>query len=662
MNAATDPMRSKLRAVDEAAERDLDRLARATGKGTLVSPKTDVADVSAVQASCNAASSRNGNNTTDVAKSAESSVGGFAQPTAAPDVMSIPADMRSCYRCFECATVTKEHGELRAGVWHFNVKYGKGEEPPTLTSTWICSPLQIAAVTHDSQDNNFGRLLRFKNTNDTWRTWAMPMELLAASGDELRRELLAMGVRIDPGEHRTLGRYLQSVTPQERVRCVLQTGWADAEFVLPDEVIGPEPEGVIFQCGERGHDEYTCAGTLDGWRNGIAARAVGNPILTLAMSAAFAGPLIAKCNAESGGLHFVGDSSAGKTTAIEAACSVWGGPNYKRSWRATANGMEGAAALFNDGLLALDEISECDPREVGGIVYALGNGHGKQRASRTGNARGVVRWRSFVLSSGERSIATAMAEGGQRAKAGQGVRLLDVPADRAYGIFDDLHDIANGAALADSIKRASAKHYGYAGREFLHKLTLDPADHTARLEAIKSRPEFSPDGAEGQHKRAAARFALIALAGELATFYGITGWPTGMATDAAIQGFRAWRSLRGKGNDERRQIAEMATAFIAKHGDSRFSNMSELAIMPIHNRAGWWRDEKGTRVYLFTSSGLREALPGVDFKHALDVLQSLGALTEPGGNGERARVERIGGRVMKLYHIRADVLESYDGC
>ena len=115
---------------------------------------------------------------------------------------------------------------------------------------------------------------------------------------------------------------------------------------------------------------------------------------------------------------------------IEAACATWGGPNFRRSWRATANGMEGAAALFNDGLLALDEISECDPREVGAIVYALGNGRGKQRASRSGNARGVTRWRCVVLSSGERTIATAMQEGGYRAKAGQAVRLLDIPAAR----------------------------------------------------------------------------------------------------------------------------------------------------------------------------------------------------------------------------------------
>jgi len=59
--------------------------------------------------------------------------------------------------------------------------------------------------------------------------------------------------------------------------------------------------------------------------------------------------------------------------------------------------MEGVSAMFNDGLLALDEISECDPKEVGAIVYSLGNGRGKQRASRSGNARGIKRWRCFVL-------------------------------------------------------------------------------------------------------------------------------------------------------------------------------------------------------------------------------------------------------------------------
>src|SRR5207247_1076814 len=109
------------------------------------------------------------------------------------------------------------------------------------------------------------------------------------------------------------------------------------------------------------------------------------------------------------------------------------------SWNATANGQEGAAALCNDGLLVLDEISEADPKEVGKIVYSLGNGTGKQRANQSGNARGVTRWRCVVLSSGERTVGTTMAEGGHRIKAGQAVRLLDTPAARAFGAWDNLH-------------------------------------------------------------------------------------------------------------------------------------------------------------------------------------------------------------------------------
>ena len=46
----------------------------------------------------------------------------------------------------------------------------------------VCSPLHIDAVTFDGQDNNFGRLLRFKNTLGRWREWAMPMELLRGGG------------------------------------------------------------------------------------------------------------------------------------------------------------------------------------------------------------------------------------------------------------------------------------------------------------------------------------------------------------------------------------------------------------------------------------------------------------------------------------------------
>jgi len=622
-----------------------------TPKPCGTSSETDVTPVTDVQAN-NGAASR-------VTAAPAADVTDVTPEPIIPDEIKRP-----CFKVFDDWQPLPDGGKLRPGVWYFSLKVGKGEGPPTLFQQWLCSPLHIEAVTFDGQDNNFGRLLRFKNTLGRWREWAMPMELLSGAGDDLRGELLAMGVLIDPHAGRNLlGQYLQAITPKRRVNCALQVGWCGDSFVLPDVVIGPAASGVIFQSGERGHDEHTRGGTLAGWQFDIAARAVGNPLLTLALSASFAGPMLARCNGESGGLHFVGDSSTGKTTAIEAACATWGGANFRRSWRATANGMEGAAALFNDCLLALDEISECDPREVGAIVYALGNGRGKQRANRTGKARAVTRWRVMVLSSGERTIGTTMAEGGYRAKAGQSVRLLDIPAARRFGAWDELHGLPNGAAFADAIRRAAVAHHGHAGRAFLEKLTRDRRDFCEWLERFKALPMFSADGGEGQDKRTAGRFALLALAGEVATEYGITGWPEGAAVEAAAGVFKAWRATRGRGNDERRQILDRVSGFIERHGDSRFSNadanVSDDAMRI--NRAGWWRGDGNERVYLFNAEGLREALKGFDFKRALDTLQEAGALPKADASGERAKAQRIGGRLVRLYPIEADKLGGDHG-
>jgi putative DNA primase/helicase len=573
-----------------------------------------------------------------------------------------PENERPCFRVFDEA-VTAESYTYRPGVWFFDVRPGKKDAPTILSQQWVCSPLHVDAVTTDAHGYNYGRLLRFRTTLGTWRTWAMPMELLRGDGSELRGELLGMGVEIAPDARNQLATYLQSGPPRRSIHCLLQTGWAGTDFrafVLPDEVIGPKRTAYVYQSGERGHDDYATAGTLLDWQQDVAALAVGNPLLMLSLCVAFAGALLSLCNAESGGIHFVGDSSCGKTTMIDAGCSVWGGPGHRRSRRATGNGIEGAAALFNDSLLALDEISECDPREVGAIIYALGNGRGKQRASRTGIARPVNRWRTSVLSSGERTIGTVMDEAGQRIKAGQAVRLLDVPAQRRHGAWDCLHGHASGAALSDVLKRAAATHYGHAGRAFLEHLTRDNGSFTGALDELKRLPEFEVANDDGQVKRAAARFALLALAGERATTYGLTGWPEGEAIRAAAVAFSSWRTLRGlrKGNLERDQAADLLREFIERHGDSRFSDVDAGNTVQVRDRAGWWKKSSDRRVYLFTSAGMREALKGLDFHRALDALQDIGAIEAPGADGKRAKFRRIHGVGIKVYEVDIAHLDS----
>ena len=55
---------------------------------------------------------------------------------------------------------------------------------------------------------------------------------------------------------------------------------------------------------------------------------------------------------------------------------------------------------------------------------------------------------------------------------------------------------------------------------------------TQRTETL--RAAWVPEGASGQVERVAARFALVAVAGELATSASLTGWPEGEAERAVF--------------------------------------------------------------------------------------------------------------------------------
>ena len=157
------------------------------------------------------------------------------------------------------------------------------------------------------------------------------------------------------------------------------------------------------------------------------------------MSVAFAGPLLAWAGAtDGGGFHLVGDSSCGKTTALRVAASVWGGRDFLQRWRATDNALEGLAAAHSDLVLCLDELAQLDPKVAGESAYMLSNSAGKVRATRTGAARPRLTWRLLFLSAGEVGLAEHMSEAGRRTRAGQELRMVDLPADAGggAGVFD----------------------------------------------------------------------------------------------------------------------------------------------------------------------------------------------------------------------------------
>lgn len=281
----------------------------------------------------------------------------------------------------------------------------------------------------------------------------------------------------------------------------------------------------------------------------------------------------------------------------------------------------------------------------------MGNGTGKSRANRYGNSRPVKNWRVMLLSSGERTLSTTMAEGGKHAKAGQEVRLLDIPCKRDYGLFDTLHGFQSGRELADALKTNANLHHGHAGPLFVERLIADDRNYAEALEQIAARSEFqSGTGVEG---RAANIFALIALAGELAIEWDIVPWSPGEALDAAMLAFKLWRENRGEGKTETQQILQGIRDFLARYADVRFSKLdASLPAIPVYDRAGWWREdnETGQRVYLFSSVGLKEAVHGFDLKRISEALEESKWLIER-DKDKRSKKTRVEGRLENLYVV-----------
>jgi putative DNA primase/helicase len=631
----------------------------------------------------------NGVGDAGAAQSDDDDVGGSDQPGAdetgqkvggksASEVRVIPLASRPCFRVFKRRVVVKSGADdqgqsIKPGVWHFSISAKKkGDDGKAVGEQhWISTPLWVTGQAFDERGDKagveFGRTLEFINTLGRAGKWTMPMELLGGDNTEIRAVLLSKGVLISqtPYGRALFAQYLQQVVPKKRVRCSSQIGWYGLSpdlpdlFVLPDVTVGTGGDSVVFQTAERLSNQFTSAGSLAQWQQTISDWAVGNCTLTVSICAGFAGCLIVKTNAESGGIHWDGQSSMGKTVLLEASASIWGGRGFVRTWRTTANGMEGAATLSNDCLLPLDEINECEPRHIGSIAYALGNGIGKQRASREGRARSVHRWRTFVLSSGEKTLADAMLAGGIVAQAGQEVRLLNIPAERAHGVWDDLHGFADGAAFTDAIRSASRTYYGVAGRAFLEGLTGETANLREALEAIKEK--FRPLVKGGQDERAAGRLALCALAGVLASKYGVVNWPEGTSINAAIEVFKAWQSRRGGGgNLEPRKICDAILDFVNAHSESRFSEMGMTPERLINNRAGWWKDASIGREYYFTSGGMHEALKDFGFDGALRVLIEVGALAKPDDSGRKTQTIRVLGRKTRVYVVNHDKLVPED--
>ncbi|NUB09722.1 DUF927 domain-containing protein [Azospirillum sp. Vi22] len=542
------------------------------------------------------------------------------------------------------------------------------EPDPEKEDTLLSGPFEVVAEARDVVGVGWSVVLVWKDHDGREHEWAMPRAMLAGDGADYRRALLDGGLYVAPGRkaRELLTTYLATVRVQARATCVDRTGWHGRVYVASGRSFGDtRGERVLLQ-GFGTATEVKPRGTFEGWRAEVAALAVGNSRLAFSLSAAFAGPLLYLLNAESGGVHFRGASSIGKSSALYAAASAWGCPVH--NWRATDNASEALARAANDALLCLDELGQADGRAADAMGYMLSNGTGKARMSKDTTARPVTTWRVLFLSSGEIGLAEKVAETGRRAKAGQEVRILEVPADAGAGLgaFEDLHGSKDGDSFARRLRMATEMHRGHAAYAFLERVTagdLDALAEAVRAACERWRINHLPHGADGQVQRAAGRFALIAAAGELATVMGILPWPKGEATRAAAACFQAWIEARGgKGPAEVTQGIAQVRAFLEAHGMSRFQAIwsdNEAETRPVPGRVGFRRkDDEGRWEFFAMVEGFKEMCKGFNAKALAVELVKAGMLEAAGDGKSQKNVKVPGHGQMKLYHFPAFALEG----
>ncbi|MCI4411955.1 MAG: DUF927 domain-containing protein [Thiotrichales bacterium] len=268
--------------------------------------------------------------------------------------------------------------------------------------------------------------------------------------------------------------------PSKTFELTNRSGWHGKKYLMPNEEIMPsrQKNSLFFDPEQKLKSaQWSKCGDLLSWKVSISAICRHSSRVSLAVCAAFAGMIVRWTNIETGGFHFFGTSSIGKTTLLKVAATVYGNENYLQSWSTTAKGLEELAAAHSDAVLIMDELKLTDGNakdaatKITSSVYALTNGKSKTRSS--SYEANLSTWELLILSAGELSLSATASEGGKSRLTGERVRLIDIPADAGYemGIFETLPDeFNNSRAYIDHIEKTMHQNFGSAARSFIRRL------------------------------------------------------------------------------------------------------------------------------------------------------------------------------------------------
>lgn len=420
-----------------------------------------------------------------------------------------------------------------------------------------------------------------------------------------------------------------------------QTAYANQALAVP--ALDEEFEEVQYlpQFQNNAAAGYKAAGTLEEWQAMIAPFHDNN-LFVFALSFAFASLLTGAAGGDIVIAHLYGQSSSGKTAALQAAMSVLGiagdPQNPSRSnverWNSTSNGIELLLACHSGMLAAVDELGSSVAAVIS--VYNAASGQGKTRMTDAGQRKRQLEWRLGILSSGEISMQEKVEESNKRrAKLGELIRALDIPIESMNG--EGSRVCEEQAVLVRNLKQSCGVLYGTAGPAFMQAV-LDSfvteerlqnylvseidAIQAALVENAKRRRKLDP-----AHVRALRRFALVAVAGALASESTVLPFSAEDIRRSIFAAAEAWLEALPLLSE-----AEQAVESIRDHVISNFANILHYDVVTLSERplSHIPRDQKAIfkdDLILFDKAQFAEACGGVSPKIALKFMHLRGMLS-----------------------------------
>lgn len=270
---------------------------------------------------------------------------------------------------------------------------------------------------------------------------------------------------------------------------------------------------------------------------------------------------------ESGAIfHICGDSSTGKTAAMQIGASVnglaaepgSGSSTQIQRWNSTSNGIELLMVMNNSTTLFLDELSSYIGRYFAQTLYDVVSGMSKTRMD--GESFGMAHqstWSQNVLSTGELTIVERIRQEKSQVMDGMLHRALSIPVTAEDSRREGESADAARLRIGD-IKASLLTCHGSAGYEFIRRLTsltdnqsgqyLDwhatssflKSELDVLLDEIQRRLYANQITLNSVERRALQRFAILNLTGKLAVEWEILPWGKEEIADVVFECFNRW--------------------------------------------------------------------------------------------------------------------------